>query len=52
MKIYVAASLSEDKREFMYEAVRRLRELGHTVYAPIEHIVEHAYRVGSSSIPQ
>lgn len=43
MKIYVAASLSEDKRPFMYEAVKRLRELGHTVYAPIEHIVEHAW---------
>jgi len=43
MKIYFAASLSEDKRKFMYEAVKRLRDMGHTVYAPIEHVVEHAW---------
>lgn len=43
MKLYMAASLSEDKREYMYEAVKRLRELGHDVYAPIEHIVEHSW---------
>ena len=43
MKIYVAASLSEDKRPFMYDAVKILRERGFDVYAPIEHIVEHAW---------
>lgn len=43
MRIYVAASLSEDKRPFMYEAVKLLRDRGFTVYAPIEHVVEHAW---------
>ena len=43
MIIYVAASLSEDKRPFMYEAVKLLRDRGFTVYAPIEHVVEHAW---------
>lgn len=43
MKIYVAASLSEDKRSYMYNAVIRLREMGYTVYAPIEHTIENAW---------
>lgn len=43
MKIYVAASLSEDKRPFMYDAVKILRDRGFEVYAPIEHVVEHAW---------
>ena len=43
MKIYVAASLSEDRRPFMYKAVKVLRERGYDVYAPIEHIIENAW---------
>ena len=43
MKLYIAASLEEQKRPFMYDAVQRLRDLGHTVYAPIEHIIEHSW---------
>jgi nucleoside 2-deoxyribosyltransferase len=27
----------------MYEAVEKLRALGHNVYAPIEHVVENAW---------
>ena len=43
LRLYVAASLSDDKRPFMYNTVERLRELGHNVYAPIEHVVENAW---------
>lgn len=43
MKIYVAASLSEDKRPFMYDVVKQLRARGFEVYAPIEHVIEHAW---------
>ena len=43
MKLYFAASLSDDKRQYMYEAVKLLRAAGHDVYAPIEHVVEHAW---------
>lgn len=43
MKIYVAASLSEDKRPIMYKAVKVLRERGYDVYAPIEHVIENAW---------
>lgn len=43
MKIYVAASLSEDKRPFMYDVVKQLRTRGFEVYAPIEHVIEHAW---------
>lgn len=43
MKIYVAASLSEDKRPIMYNAVKVLRERGYDVYAPIEHVIENAW---------
>lgn len=43
MKLYFAASLEEQKRPFMFDAVKRLRDLGHYVYAPIEHIIEHSW---------
>lgn len=43
LRLYVAASLSDDKRQYMYEAVEKLRALGYNVYAPIEHIVENAW---------
>ena len=43
LRLYVAASLSEDKRPFMYDAVEKLRKLGHNVYAPVEHVVENAW---------
>lgn len=43
LRLYVAASLSDDKRQYMYEAVDKLRALGHNVYAPIEHVVENAW---------
>lgn len=43
LSLYVAASLSEDKRPFMYNTVKKLRALGHNVYAPIEHVVENAW---------
>ena len=43
MKIYVAASLSEDKRPIMYKTVNVLRERGYDVYAPIEHVIENAW---------
>lgn len=43
LRLYVAASLSDDKRQYMHEAVEKLRALGHNVYAPIEHVVENAW---------
>lgn len=43
IKLYVAASLTEYKRPFMYTAVEKLRALGYNVYAPIEHVIENAW---------
>lgn len=43
MNIYLAASLSEDKRIDMYQALDVLRKAGHNVYAPIEHFIVNAW---------
>ena len=43
MKIYLATPFSEDKRNDMYRALNFLRSEGHDVYAPVEHIIEHAW---------
>jgi len=43
MKIYLASSLSEDKRAKMYEAINHLRNIGHDVYAPVEHKIANAW---------
>ena len=43
MNIYLAASLSHDKRQSMYDALEILRNRGFKVYAPIEHFIENAW---------
>jgi len=43
MNIYLAASLSHDKRQSMYDALKILRNKGFKVYAPIEHFIENAW---------
>lgn len=43
MNIYLAASLSHDKRQSMYDALEILRNKGFKVYAPIEHFIENAW---------
>lgn len=43
MKIYLASSLSEDKRPKMMEAINHLRAIGHDVYAPVEHKIANAW---------
>jgi len=43
MDIYLAASLSHDKRQSMYDALEILRNKGFKVYAPIEHFIENAW---------
>lgn len=43
MNIYLAASLSHDRRQSMYDALRILRNKGFKVYAPVEHFVEDAW---------
>lgn len=43
MKIYLASSLSKENRPDMYEVLGILRAKGHTVYAPVEHFIEHAW---------
>ena len=42
-KIYLAASLSQDKRKDMTEAIWMLREKGFDVYAPVEHTIPNAW---------
>lgn len=42
-KIYVAASVAPEYRSVVNELVRRLREKGWDVYAPLEHTVENAW---------
>jgi nucleoside 2-deoxyribosyltransferase len=43
MNIYLAASLSEDKRNDMTEALSILRGKGLEVYAPVEHQIPNAW---------
>lgn len=43
MKVYLAASLSTDKRNDMYRALEILRDAGHDVYAPVEHTIPNAW---------
>ncbi len=43
MNIYLAASLSQNKRQDMYNALELLRKRGFEVYAPIEHFIENAW---------
>lgn len=43
MNIYLAASLSHDRRQSMYDALGILRNKGFKVYAPVEHFVENAW---------
>jgi nucleoside 2-deoxyribosyltransferase len=43
MKIYLAASLSNDKRNDMYDALKILRDKGLDVYAPVEHTIPNAW---------
>ena len=42
-KIYLASSLSLDKRDKMFEAIEYLRSIGHDVYAPVEHKIANAW---------
>lgn len=43
MKIYLAASLSNDKREDLWKAVEILRKSDHDVYVPLEHTIPNAW---------
>ena len=43
MKIYLASSMSGEKRTNMLKAVEILREMGHEVYNPCEHTIPHAW---------
>ena len=43
MKIYLASSMSGDKRDNMEKAVQILRDMGHEVYNPCEHVIPHAW---------
>lgn len=43
MNIYLACSLSKDKRQCMFDALKVLRDKGFEVYAPIEHFTESAW---------
>ena len=43
MKIYLAASVSDDKRIDVTTAAEILRAKGHEVYVPIEHQIDHAW---------
>lgn len=43
MNIYLAAPLSNDKRNDMYNALRILRDKDLDVYAPVEHTIPHAW---------
>ena len=43
MKVYLASSLSEDKRDDMYGALQILRKKGVDVYAPVEHTIPNAW---------
>lgn len=43
MRVYLASSLSLDKRKHMYEALEILRDKGLDVYAPVEHKIENAW---------
>lgn len=42
-KIYLASSLSPERRPAMHLAVKMLRKSGHEVYAPVEHKIENAW---------
>ena len=41
--IYLAASVSKEKRESMLEAAKILRDKGYDVWVPIEHQLPHSY---------
>lgn len=41
--IYLASSLSKESRDDMYQILAELRQLGHNVYAPVEHTIENAW---------
>lgn len=43
MKIYLAASLSPEFRQDMFNIITKLRNNGHLVYGPVEHAIEHAW---------
>lgn len=43
MKIYLASSMSNEKRANMEKAVSILREKGFEVYNPCEHVIPHAW---------
>lgn len=43
MKLYLASSLSPESRPNMYRALEILRNLGHEVYAPVEHFIDDAW---------
>lgn len=43
MKIYLASSMSNEKRTNMENAVQILRAKGHEVYNPCEHVIPHAW---------
>ena len=43
LNIYLASSLSTECRPDMYDTLTRLRSLGHTVYAPVEHSIPGAW---------
>lgn len=43
MLIYLAGSVSKDKRESMLSAAKILRNKGYDVFVPIEHPLPHSY---------
>ncbi len=43
LKVYLAASMDNDKRDKMYEAINILRIKGLDVYAPVEHKITNAW---------
>lgn len=42
-KVYLASSMSPEYRDIIKNAVKILRDLKYEVYAPMEHIIPHAW---------
>lgn len=43
MRIYLAASLSSERRDTMYKVLAHLRGRGYEVYGPVEHSIDNAW---------
>lgn len=48
IKIYMAASMRPDRRKFVEEAAKILRERGYSVYVPMEHEIPHAWEYSNA----